>query len=164
MLAHSPPFPLIIDYTDERDALTAEYEEAIVLSLGRRYRIRLAMPVPNLQKLIVAMDEEYPVLECLVLGPSKQDSTALMFPGTLQAPHLRHLTLLGFANPIGSSLFITAVPAVVNNRDPIRPRHTLPHHYPPTRLLAARYSAPTDFTHAPAGDPHNSLCISCPQP
>ena len=112
MLAHSPPLPFIIDYDDEHDALTAEYEGAIVLALGRRYRvrrIRLAMPVPNLQKLIVTMDEEYPVLEHLVVGPSKQDSTALMFPGTLQAPHLRHLTLLGFADPIGSRSFTTAV-------------------------------------------------------
>jgi len=112
MLAHSPPLPLIIDYDDELDALTAEDEEAIVLALGHRNRvrrIRLAMPVPNLQKLIVGMDEEYPVLEYLVVGPSMQDSTALIFPGTLQAPHLRHLTLLGFANPIGSRLFTTAV-------------------------------------------------------
>lgn len=112
MLAHSPPLPLIIDYDDEHDALTAEDEEAIILALGHRYRvrrIRLAMPFPNLQKLIVAMDENYPVLEYLIVGPSKQDSTALMFPGTLQAPHLRHLTLLGFDNPIGSRLFTTAV-------------------------------------------------------
>jgi hypothetical protein len=115
MLAHSPPLPLIIDYDDEHDALTAEDEEAIVLAFGHRdrvRRIRLAMPVPNLQKLIVAMDDEYPVLEYLVVGPSKQDSTALMLPGTLQAPHLRHLTLLGFANPIGSRLFLTAVSLV----------------------------------------------------
>ena len=112
MLAHSPPLPLIIDYDDEHDALTAEDEEAIVLALGHRYRvrrIRLAMPFPNLQKLIMAMDEEYPVLEYLIVGPSKRDSTALMFPGTLQAPHLRHLTLLGFANPIGFRVFTTAV-------------------------------------------------------
>jgi hypothetical protein len=112
MLAHSPPLPLIIDYDDEHDALTAEDEDAIILALGHRYRvrrIRLAMPVPNLQKLIVTMDEEYPVLEYLVVGPSKQDSTALMFPRTLQAPHLRHLTLLGFTNPIRSRLFTTAV-------------------------------------------------------
>ena len=111
MLAHSPPLPLIIDYDDEHDALTAEDEGAIVLALGHRYRvrrIRLAMPVPILQKLIVAMDEEYPVLEHLIMGPSEQDSTALMFPRTLQAPHLRHITLLGFANPIGSRLFTSA--------------------------------------------------------
>jgi hypothetical protein len=109
MLAHPPPLPLIIDYDDEHDVLTAEDEEAIVLALGHRYRVRLAMPVPNLQKLIVAMDEEYPVLEYLIVVPSRHDSPALMFPGTLQAPHLRHLTLLGFANPIGSRLFTAAV-------------------------------------------------------
>ena len=79
MLAHSPPLPLIIDYGDYHDVLTTEYKEAIVLALEHRCRvrrIRLATPVPNLQNLIVAMDEEYPVLEYLVVGRSKQDSTA----------------------------------------------------------------------------------------
>ncbi len=118
MLAHSPPLSLIIDYNDEHDALTAEDEKAIALALGHRdrvRRIRLAIPFSNLQQLIVAMDEEYPVLEYLVAGALKQDSTALTFPETLQAPHLRHLTLLGFALPIESRLFTTALGLVTLN-------------------------------------------------
>jgi hypothetical protein len=56
------------------------------------------------------MDEEYPVLEYLIMGPSpEENSTALMLPETLQAPHLRHLLLKGFALPIGSRLLTTAV-------------------------------------------------------
>ena len=128
MLAHSPPFPLIIDYNDEHDVLTVEDEEAIVLvqvAKGSAWctkslstlsvtfygttRFPRQLEQGLLQKLVVAMDGEYPVLEYLILGSSKQDRTTLTFPGTLQAPHLRHLTLLGFANPIGSRLFTAAV-------------------------------------------------------
>jgi hypothetical protein len=142
MLAHSPPFPLIIDYNDEHDVLTAEDEEAIVLAFGHRYRIRrirLAMPVPNLQKLIVAMHEEYPVLEYFLLRPSKQDRTTLTFPNT-SSPHAAWLRQ--------------------SNRIPIiycccGPCHTLPYRYPPTRLLAARYSLPMDFIRTSPGGPHN---------
>jgi hypothetical protein len=115
MLAHSPPLPLDIDFsTFETDlAITAEDEEGIILALEQRdrvRRVRLSMPVRNMQKLIVVIDEEYPVLEYLIMLPSIQDrSTALMFPTTFQAPHLRHLTLNGFALPIGSRLLTTAV-------------------------------------------------------
>jgi hypothetical protein len=65
------------------DALTAISEETIALALGHRdrvCRIRLVMPVPNLQNLTMTMDKECLVLEYLVVGPSKQDSTALMLP------------------------------------------------------------------------------------
>jgi hypothetical protein len=107
MLAHSPPLPLIIDYDGEDRDVTAEDEEGIVLALELRdrvRRVRLAMPVPNMQKLIVAIDEEYPVLEYLLLGPSTEDnSKALVLPETLLAPHLRHLLLGDFLTPRGLS-------------------------------------------------------------
>ena len=111
MLAHSPPLPLVIDYNEDRD-ITAE-EEGIILALWKRdrvCRIRLQMPVPNMQKIIMAIDEEYPVLEYLIMWPSTADnSAALMFPETFRAPHLRHLMLFGFTLPIGSRLLTTAV-------------------------------------------------------
>jgi hypothetical protein len=54
-----------------------------------------AMPVTSLQKLIAAMDDEYPILEYLIIWhPDEGQSSILMFPETLQAPHLRHLVLL----------------------------------------------------------------------
>ena len=113
MLAHSPPLPLVIDYFDKDCDITAEDEEGIILALKQRdrvRRVRLRMPVSNLQKLIVAIDEEYPVLEYLIMAPPTEDkSTTLMLPETLQAPHLRHLVLIGFALPIGSRLLTTAV-------------------------------------------------------
>jgi hypothetical protein len=111
MLAHSPPLPLVIDYETDRDA-TAD-EEGIFLALGLRdrvRRVRLSMPVPNLQKFIMAINEEYPVLEYLIMGPlADNDRTALVLPETLQAPHLRHLSLGGFVLPIGSRLLTSAV-------------------------------------------------------
>ena len=110
MLAHSPPLPLIIDYVEWE--ITAKDEEGIILALAQRNRvrrIRFRMRVPNLQKLIMAINEEYPTLEYLILVPPMDMSTTLMLPETLQAPHLRHLLLTGFVLPIGSQLLVTAV-------------------------------------------------------
>ncbi len=112
MLAHSPPLPLIIDYLS-KDDITAEDEEAIVLALEQRdrvRRIRLQVPYPCLRKLAMAIDEEYLMLEYLILVPSNEKpSTVLVLPESLQAPHLRHLLLTNFALPIGSRLLTTAV-------------------------------------------------------
>ena len=110
MLAHSPPLPLTIDYNRE-DGITAEDEVGILLALGQRHRvrhIRLVFPVQNLQKVVMAIDEEFPILEYLIVDPLTKDSTVLVLPETLQAPHLRHLMLSCFACPIRSRLHPTA--------------------------------------------------------
>ena len=111
MFAHSPSLPLVIDYSDGDRDITGD--EGAFLALKHRdrvHRIRLQTPVTGLQKLIAAMDEEYPFLEYLIIGPPDEDTrTVLILPETLQAPHLRHLTLFGFALPIGSRLLTTAV-------------------------------------------------------
>ena len=112
MLAHSPPLPLVVDYSEENKDIT-EDEDGAVLALKQRdrvHRVRLMVPVTSLRKLISVMDEEYPILEYLIIVPPVKDrSTVLTLPETLQAPHLRHLTLVGFALPIGSRLLTTAV-------------------------------------------------------
>ena len=112
MLAHSPSLPLAIDYSDEDRDVTVE-EDEILLALKQRdrvQRIRLHMPVPELQRLITVIDEEYPVLEYLIMVSSTvNESTALMLPETLQAPRLHHLLLFGFAIPIESRLLTNAV-------------------------------------------------------
>jgi hypothetical protein len=94
MLAHSPHLPLVIDYFG--DDITVE-EEAILLALERRdrvRRIRFKLSVLKLQKLIMAIDGEYPVLEYLILVvPSEEKRTVLILPETLETPHLRHLTI-----------------------------------------------------------------------
>jgi hypothetical protein len=113
MLAHSPPLPLVVDYNNQDHGITAEDEEGAILALRQRdcvRRVRLGNPTTNLQKVVAAIDEEYPILEYLVISNWTEDnSTILIFPETLQAPHLRHLALDGFALPIGSRLLTTAV-------------------------------------------------------
>ena len=109
MIAHSNSLSLVIDYSlDEDDDITAGDEEGAILAL-KQYdcvrRVRLRMPAASLHKLIVAMDDEYPILEYLIIGRSVDDKSSILhFPETLQAPHLRLLTLVGFALPIGSRL------------------------------------------------------------
>ena len=116
MLAHSPPLPLDIDYFDEDVEIAADDEEGAILALkqyNRLRRVRLQMPVAILQNLIIAMDDEYPILEYLIIGlPNEDRSLILIFPETFQAPHLRHLALADFALPIGSRLLTTAVSLV----------------------------------------------------
>jgi hypothetical protein len=105
MLAHSPPLPLVIDC--QYHGITAEDQEAIFLALKQRdrvRRIRLSLPVLKLQKFIMAIDGEYPILEYLILmDPPRDKSTVLILPETLQTPHLRHLVIDG-SIPIRSPL------------------------------------------------------------
>ena len=103
MIAHSPPLPLTVDYLGSGDSITTEDEEGILLTLEQRHRVRhlrLFLPVQKLRTLVMAIDEEFPIMEYLIVWSWTMDSTALKLPETLQAPHLRHLTLGGFACPI----------------------------------------------------------------
>jgi hypothetical protein len=92
--------------------ITAEDEEAIILALEQRdrvRRIRFGIPVLKLQKLIMAIDGEYPILEYLILvDPPEEKRTVLILPETLQTPHLRHLTI-NCSIPIRFQLLTTAV-------------------------------------------------------
>jgi len=116
VLAHSPAFPLVIDYWDRERDVTAKEEEGIILALNQRdrvRRIRFYMPVLTLQKLMMAIDEEYPMLEYLILAdPPKDKSTVLTLPETLQIPHLRHLAV-DCSIPIPSRLLTSAAVGLV---------------------------------------------------
>ena len=112
MLAHSPHLPLVIDYSYKYRDLTAEDGKGAILALKQCDRVRgvrLFVPTTTLQALIMAMDEEYPILEYLIIQRTLEDSTIVEFSKTLQAPHIRHLTAIGFALPIESQLLIAAV-------------------------------------------------------
>ena len=103
MLAHSPPFPLVIDHY-HRDSTEDDIEQ-ILLALQYRdrvRRIRLIKAIPVVEKLIVAIGDEFPVLEYLCITPERMTSLAL--PRAFQAPRLRHLILSNLAPPIGSQL------------------------------------------------------------
>ena len=118
MLAHAPPVPLIIDHLDEYYDTTTEEEKNLLLALQHRdrvRRIRLVMPVVTLQKLIKALDGEFPILEYLYVGSPSDTPVSrpihdmpLTISETLQAPHLRHLISIDFALPIGSPLMATS--------------------------------------------------------
>jgi hypothetical protein len=80
MLAHSPPFPLALDYNTGNEDLVAEDEEGAILALKQYNRVRsvrLILPVPNLQELIVAMDDEYPILEHLIVSLPFEDKSSI---------------------------------------------------------------------------------------
>ena len=112
MLAHSPPLPLIIKHSDEAREMTAEDEEGIILALQHRdrvCRVSLQIPTSNLQKVLLTMDDEFPILEYLDIGPQIKHNMGFLLPKTFQAPHLRHLLLINFAIPIRSPLLTTAV-------------------------------------------------------
>jgi len=110
MLAHSPPLPIVIDYVDG----DGNVEEGIFLALEQPNRIRcirVALCLQDLQKFVMAIDDELPALEYLVMvltGAGREGDATLVFPDTIQAPHLRHLALLDIV-PIGSRLLTTAV-------------------------------------------------------
>ena len=96
----------------DRD-MSAEDEEGIFLALQQRDRVRRIrfrnIPVLKLQNLIMAIDGEYPILEYLILAnPIKEKSMVLIFPETLETPHLRHLTI-NTSIPIRFQLLTAAV-------------------------------------------------------
>jgi hypothetical protein len=124
MLAHSPPLPLIVDYVDQDREMTVRDEEGILVALRHRSRIRrirLRVPASNLRKLIRAIDEEFPMLEHLYLGPPTEYNMSLTFPPKFQAPRLRYLLLKTFAFPLGTPLLTTAVDLVTLSLNSIPP-------------------------------------------
>jgi len=84
-------------------------------------RIRLDLPVSNLHKLIMALEDEFPILEYLFIGPPTKQNTSLKLPKSFRAPHLRHLLLWNFAFPIGSPLLTTSIGLVTLLLDWISP-------------------------------------------
>jgi hypothetical protein len=117
MLAHSPPLPLVINYFDEDHNIPAEDEEGLFLALKQPNLIRcicVALSLQDLQKLVMAIGHELPILEYLVMATRDLEGDAtLIFPETIQAPHLRHLVVLGIVPPIGSRLLTTAAVGLV---------------------------------------------------
>ena len=111
VLAHSPPFPIIIDHfhTDNCDRMTANDVEGIILALEHRdriRRIRFRTTFPMTEKVIAPIDGDFPILEFLCIAPNHDSD--FQFPKTFQAPQLRHLILVNLNCPIGSPLLSPA--------------------------------------------------------
>jgi hypothetical protein len=116
MLAHSPPLPLIINCLDANRDASVEDEEAILLALQDRDRVRrigLMMPATKLLKPLIAMDKQFPVLERLFIWPLSNDNMSLMLPTRFQAPHLCMNSLYHIVLPVRSPLLTTTVGLVV---------------------------------------------------
>ncbi|KAH9992553.1 hypothetical protein BJV74DRAFT_400624 [Russula compacta] len=155
MLAHSPPLPLIIDYIDEDRGITAEDEEGIMVALQHRNRIRgicLRMPASDLQKLIMTIDDEFPMLECVYIEPLTSDDAGLILPKAFQAPHLRYLALENFAFPIGSPLLTAALGLVTLSLERI------PYLPPSTQMIY------TNSSHGCLSLRHLGLTFACHSP
>jgi len=116
MLERSPPLPLIIDLMGKSREITTKDKVGIMLALqhhDRVCRICLGIDVTDLQKFIVAMDKEFPILEGLLINPLTYNDIGLKLPKTFEAPHLHHLALFSLALPMGSTLLATAVDLVL---------------------------------------------------
>jgi len=139
MLAHSPPLPLVIDHDGGNHDLSAEDEEGIIFALQHRdrvRRIRLAEPVPCLQKLITALDDQFPMLEYLYIVPLNMENAHLVLPPTFRAPQLSYLLLNHFTSPTESPLLTTTANLVRLSFPWIHPSINLnPSHSVQTLLL-----------------------------
>jgi hypothetical protein len=94
MLRNSPPLPLILFYKGE---VTTEARDEIITAFSHRDRVRRIMlwiSPRNLEKLIPAMDAEFPILERLTIV-SNPELEGLMLPRKFQAPKLRQIILDG---------------------------------------------------------------------
>ena len=124
MLAHSPPLPLVIDHISNYPDITTKDEEGILFALqhhDRVRRIRFAMPALSLQRFIVAMGKEFPILEYLFIDPLIYNDIGFTLPETFQAPRLLHIALPNCALKMGSTLLATLKCLVTLSLDNIPP-------------------------------------------
>ena len=132
ILAYSPPLPLILEYLCEDSGIGTGDNGELMLALEQRervHRIRLMISDRTSQKLITAMNGEFPILEYLIITSSSR--AALILPKRFQAPSLRQIVLIGPALPIRSQLF-TATVGLVTLSLTMDYRST---YLPPTTLL-----------------------------
>ena len=111
MLEHSPPLPLVINHNDKNYDLTPEDERGIMFALEHSDRVQciyLGTSVQSLQKIIQSMDDEFPMLEYLLIVPPTIYDIHLVLPTTFRAPQLNYLMLNRFYS-IGLPLLTTAV-------------------------------------------------------
>jgi hypothetical protein len=116
MLAFSPLLPLTIYYEGGDRRITAEDESGILLALSHRERVRhISFCVPPvghtnvLSKFVMAMDDQFPILECLYIDSQTEE----VLPVAFQAPNLRHL-LLSTTSPSIRSTLLTTIASLVS--------------------------------------------------
>ena len=122
-LDHLPPLPLFITYgTYEHTVLTEQDELGICHALrlhGRIRHIDLGLPPSILYKVVVLMDEHFPILEhlSLLFAATGENSLPLALPKAFLAPKLRHLALPSVSPPrrlrvLNSTVFLVRLELV----------------------------------------------------
>jgi hypothetical protein len=100
-LDHFPPLPLFLNYITRRERhsrsiLTKQDELGIYHALRLHDRVRhlyLCLPPSVLHKVLVLMDQHFPMLEYLSLSFEAKNTITLTLPKAFLAPNLRHLAL-----------------------------------------------------------------------
>ena len=126
MLSHSPPFPLTIYYPGKLgavDAMSDEDKRGAIFVLRQRERVRrvhIAAPAASLHDLVGAMDNEYPILQRLIIRSQAQrpenhsdtrirnrnrsDNVTVTLRAEFRAPLMHRLILSNVAIPTSSRL------------------------------------------------------------
>ena len=136
-LDHLPPLPLFVNYGYTSVTMTEKDELGLIHALRLRDRVRhidLDLPPPAvLHKVLLLMDEQFPILEHLSLSFATKNSIPLTLPKAFRAPNLRHLDLVGLGLPKRLRLLTSAVSLVTLHLSNIETSS-----YFRPRLLAAR--------------------------
>jgi hypothetical protein len=117
-LDHLPPLPLFVDYDtmhNIRPILTEQDKLGIYNALrlhDRVCHINLRLPPSILHKVLVLMDQHFPILDHLSLSLADENSITLTLPQAFRAPNLRHIALLGISPP-GILRFLTSTVSLV---------------------------------------------------
>ena len=143
MQDHSSSPPLFdYRYTDEN--ISTQDELGMHHALLQRDRVRsivLCLPPLFLHKLLMLMDEPFPILEHLSLSftvDGDEFTSGLALPQTFLSPNLRHLTLLGVSLPKGLSLLSSTASLVTLSLTNIRASA----YFRPGQLLARLRTLP----------------------
>lgn len=115
MLTISRPFRLIINYSNQNAEITAEDGEGLLFALRHRKRvgrISLTTSNTNCNRVLAAMNGDFPELRHLRIIYGVNNNPLSTFPATFRAPHLTSLTLIGPAHPTGAPLSITSITAI----------------------------------------------------
>ena len=97
-------------FPDVGNHMTANDVEGIILALEYRdymCKIRLWTSTLMMEKIIIPIDDKFPMLEYLCIAP--MHNMNFQIPKTFQAPQLHHLILIDFPCPIGSPLVSAAM-------------------------------------------------------
>jgi hypothetical protein len=100
-LDHLPPLPLFVNY-DADEGMTELDELGMYHALQLHERVRhigLDLPPSILLKVLMLMDEQFPILEHLSLSLADKNDIPLTLPKAFLAPNLRHLALPSISPP-----------------------------------------------------------------